>query len=243
MATDIDRAKQAVRERIWALLDEHHAVQPPGAAGHIPSFVGAGQAAERLATLPAWQGARVIKANPDKAQLPVRVQALRAGKLLYMAVPKLATEQPFYLLDPDRLVAPLEQAASSKGAPTVARRIGVEEMQVVDLVVCGSVAVNRDGARIGKGAGYSDIEVALLTEAGLLNEQTTIVTTVHGRQVFDEPLPETAHDFSVDVIVTPEDVIPCGPPRRPKGLYWDHLSREKIAAIPALAKRRVDRGD
>jgi len=246
VAADIDRAKQAVRERVWALLDEHQAVQPPGAAGHIPSFVGSGRAAERLATLVAWRDARVIKANPDMAQLPVRVQALPEGKLLYMAVPKLATEQPFYLLDPTQLAAPFEDAASSTGAPSVAGRVGVQQMRPVDLIVCGSVAVNHHGVRIGKGAGYSDLEVALLTEAGLVNDKTTIVTTVHLLQVVDEPLPETEHDFSIDVIVTPEQVIQCGPARRPKGLHWDHLSQEKIAAIPVLdgeARRKCARQD
>jgi 5-formyltetrahydrofolate cyclo-ligase len=44
----------------------------------------------------------------------------------------------------------------------------VADMRPVDIVVCGSVAVNRQGARLGKGAGYSDIEVALLQEAGLI---------------------------------------------------------------------------
>jgi len=85
-------------------------------------------------------------------------------------------------------------------------------MRPVDLVVCGSVAVNRDGVRIGKGAGYSDIEVAILCEAGLIGPQTTIVTTVHSLQVVEGPLPETEHDFGVDVIVTPEEIIEC--PRR-----------------------------
>jgi 5-formyltetrahydrofolate cyclo-ligase len=43
-----------------------------GAHGHIPGFVGADQAPERLAALPAWKAARVIKVNPDKAQFAVR---------------------------------------------------------------------------------------------------------------------------------------------------------------------------
>ena len=104
-------------------------------------------------------------------------------------------------------------------------------------MICGSVAVNRQGVRLGKGAGYSDIEIALLHEAGLIGPETVIVTTVHSLQVLDEPLPETEHDFSVDLIVTPDEVIPCGPPRRPTGLIWEHLSPEKIAAIPVLAAR------
>lgn len=237
MTADIDRTKEAVRQRVWRALDAHHAVVPPGAAGHIPSFVGAEQAATRLAALPAWQAARVIKANPDKAQLPVRVHALRDGKLLYMAVPRLASAQPFYVLDPSQVGVPFEQAASSKGAREAAPTIGVEELQPVDLVICGSVAVNREGVRIGKGAGYSDIEVALLAEAGLIGAQTTIATTVHDLQLIDEPLPVTEHDFGVDVIVTPNAAIHCDRSRRPAGLYWDHLSHEQIATIPVLAAR------
>lgn len=239
VTTKTDDAKREVRERIWALLDEQHAVQPPGVAGHVPSFVGADRAADRLAVLPEWTSARVIKANPDKAQLPVRVQALRDGKLLYMAVPKLATVQPFYLLDPLQLQAPPEHVASSSGARGVARKVGVDEMQPVDLIVCGSVAVNREGVRIGKGAGYSDIEVGLLTEAGLISGQTTIVTTVHRLQIVDEPLAETMHDFRVDLIVTPDEIVTCPRVQRPSGLMWAHLDEARIKAIPVLDRQRI----
>jgi 5-formyltetrahydrofolate cyclo-ligase len=110
-------------------------------------------------------------------------------------------------------------------------------MRRVDMVVCGSVAVNRRGTRLGKGAGYSDIEVALLQEAGRIGPSTLIVTTVHPLQVLDEPMPETEHDFSVDLIVTPDEVIACEPQRRPSGLYWNSLTAAKIAAIPVLAAR------
>lgn len=232
-SVDTDQAKQAIRERVWALLERERAV-PPGVHGRIPAFYGAEAAADRLAELPVWNNVRVIKAVPDKAQLPVRARALIEGKLVYMAVPKLAEAQPFYLLDPATLTVPPAEAASSKVAASVARKIDVKEMQPVDLIVCGSVAVNRHGVRLGKGAGYSDIEVALLQEAGLIRPETTIVTTVHALQVVDDELPDAKHDFSVDLIVTPDEVIECEPPRRPSGLYWDSLSREKIEAIPVL---------
>lgn len=74
------------------------------------------------------------------------------------------------------------------------------QMRRVQLVVCGSVAVNRTGARLGKGAGDSGIEVALLTEAGLIGPSTVVVTTVDPLQVVEGPLPETGHDFRVDLI-------------------------------------------
>lgn len=232
---DIDQAKQEAREDVWSKLDRAGVVLAPGAHGRIPNFVGADLAAERLAALPAWRNARVIKSNPDKAQLPVRLIALAEGKLLYMAVPKLADIKPFYLLDPADLAVPPADIATGAGAATHAPKTTMSEMRPIDMVICGSVAVDRDGVRVGKGAGYSDIEVALLTEAGLIGPSTVIVTTVHQIQVVDHPLPESPHDFSVDLIVTPEEVIECRPPRRPSGIYWDHLSPAKISAIPMLA--------
>ncbi|MCA1676123.1 MAG: 5-formyltetrahydrofolate cyclo-ligase [Actinobacteria bacterium] len=234
--TNVDRVKQAVRERVWSLLEREQAA-PPGVHGRIPSFFGADHAADRLITLPVWHAARVVKAVPDTAQQPVRVHALREGKLVYMAVPKLADQLPFYVLDPTSLSVPPEEAAAKDVAARIAPKVGVEQMHAVDLIICGSVAVNRRGVRLGKGAGYSDIEVALLQEAGLIGPSTTIVTTVHSLQIVDDELPETEHDFSVDVIVTPDDVIICDTPRRPHGLIWTDLSPEKIAAIPVLAAR------
>lgn len=234
---EVDKAKQAARERTWSLLERAQAV-PPDVHGRIPSFFGAEEAANRLAELPEWQAAHVVKAVPDTAQEPVRARALRDGKLVYMAVPKLAQELPFYLLDPATLAVSPEEAAKRHVAAEVGRKVDVDSMRPVDLIVCGSVAVNRRGVRLGKGAGYSDIEVALLQEAGLIGPSTTIVTTVHALQVVDEELPETEHDFSVDIIVTPDAVIRCDVPRRPRGLLWVDLSAEKIAAIPVLAARQ-----
>jgi len=232
----IDEAKQAFRTQVWDLLEREHAVDR-GVHGHIPAFAGADAAATRLAGLATWRAAHVVKAVPDRAQFPVRERALRDGKLLYVAVPMLAEDRPFYVLDPGSLTAPTQVAASREGAARVAQRIGVDQMRPVDMVVCGSVAVNRDGARLGKGAGYSDIEIALLQEAGLIGPRTLIVTTVHRLQVVDGAIPETEHDFSVDLIVTAGEVIECGPPRRPHRLYWEHLTPAKIAAIPVLASR------
>lgn len=102
----IDDAKQSAREKVWTLLQAAGVALPPGAHGRTPNFVGADLAAARLAELDAWAGARVVKANPDWAQHPVRVHALNHGKVLYMAVPRLAALQPFYLLDPAAVAVP-----------------------------------------------------------------------------------------------------------------------------------------
>ena len=151
------RAKQAVREHVWALLEREGVARFPGAKGRIPNFAGAPAAAARLASHPAWRAARVLKANPAAPQLPVRARALADGKLLYMAVPRLRAERPFLLLDPQRLDVPPRRAASIAGAARAGRQLAVEALHPVDLVVCGSVAVNRQGARVGKGGGFSDL--------------------------------------------------------------------------------------
>jgi 5-formyltetrahydrofolate cyclo-ligase len=227
-------AKQTVRERVWNLLEAEHAVEP-GVHGHIPDFVGKDAAAERLAHLPAWKDAKVIKAVPDTAQLPIRARALADGKLLYMAVPKLADARPFYLLDPEAITLAPSVAATMRAAAEHAPRLAIDELQPIDLVVCGSVAVNRNGDRIGKGAGYSDLEVALLHDAGLLMPDTVIVTTVHELQVLDEELPATSHDFQVDVIVTPGEAITCSPTRERSGVQWSDLPADYMNTIPVLA--------
>jgi 5-formyltetrahydrofolate cyclo-ligase len=220
-------AKDAVRERVWALLERERAARFPGARGRIPNFVGAERAAERLAELPEWQAARTIKANPDAPQLPVRRAALAAGKSVYMAVPRLRGEQPFLRLADDATI-------KARGATPTA----LDEMPPIDLVVCGTVVVNRDGVRVGKGGGYSDLEFALLAERACVGEHTTIVTTVHPLQLLDEELPETEHDFRVDVVVTPEGVLRTPRRVRPVRILWDHLDPQKVEAIPVLARAR-----
>ena len=50
-------------------------------------------------------------------------------------------------------------------------------------------------------------------------------------QVVDDELPETEHDFSVDLIVTPDDMIRCTPPRRPSGIVLSHLTSAKTASM------------
>jgi 5-formyltetrahydrofolate cyclo-ligase len=233
-----DGLKQEVRERVWHALEQHKAARFPGARGRIPNFVGAEAAAHRLAATTEWKSARSIKANPDAPQLPVRARALKDGKTVYMAVPRLTEPQPFIELRPEQLTTTPRRAASIKGASLQGTPIGIDAMHRIDLVVCGSVAVNRRGARVGKGGGYSDLEFGLLIEAGLVDDHTLVTTTVHRLQVRDEDLPETAHDFRVQRIITPEEIIVCtDAARRPPGILWDHLDAHKINSIPVLAAR------
>jgi 5-formyltetrahydrofolate cyclo-ligase len=238
-------AKAALREEVWSAMRAARVARFPGAAGRIPNFTGAEAAAGRLRSTPQWRAARTLKANPDSAQLPVRQRALEDGKTVYMAVPRLASPMPFFALDPDHLSEPPRKAASIRGAERSARRVTLADLSPVDLVVMGSVAAGLDGARLGKGGGFADLEYALAAAAGLIGPRTICVTTVHEIQVRPAgTIPLTGHDVLVDLIVTPERVIGCqsGPGARPvPGICWADLTEEKIAAIPLLAAQRVGR--
>ncbi len=240
---DVLAAKAALRQEVWDAMRAAKVARFPGAAGRIPNFTGAEAAAERLRATPFWQAARTLKANPDSAQLPVRQRALEDGKTVYMAVPRLADDQPFFALDPDHLAGPPRSAASISGAARSARRVALGDLTPVDLVVMGSVAAGPDGARLGKGGGFADLEYALASSAGLIGPHTVCVTTVHELQVRPAgSIPLTEHDVPVDLIVTPERIIDCrgGRGRRASvGIRWADLTEEKIAAIPLLAARRA----
>jgi 5-formyltetrahydrofolate cyclo-ligase len=237
--------KAALRDEVWSAMSRSGAARFPGAEGRIPNFIGAEAAAELLRSTGEWQRAATIKANPDSPQLPVRQRALEDGKRVFMAVPRLAEEKPFLRLDPDSLPVRPRQAASIKGASRYGS--AVDELDTVDLAVVGCVAVSADGARLGKGGGFSDLEYAVGWEAGLISASTVVVTTVHEVQVVDEGrIPVTAHDFLLDLIVTADRVIDCrqlaggGRRRRPSpaGIRWPELTEEKIAAIPLLQRLR-----
>lgn len=241
---EVRERKDELRERVWGRLEDEGASRFPGARGRIPNFTGAEEAAARLARTEPWGRAGALKANPDSPQWPVRQRALEEGRTVYMAVPKLADERPFLLLDPDEIEASPRAASSIKGAGRSARPVHVDELAPLDAVVTGCVAASADGTRLGKGGGFSDLEFAVAREAGLVGPRTPVMTTVHELQVVDEgEIPMTDHDIVLDVIATPERVVEVDADRDgPAGVDWSLLSEEKIRSIPLLQRLRREAG-
>jgi len=234
--------KQDVRERVWNTLeDEGVARFPFPPHGRIPNVAGAADAADRLAGTDEWASAETVKSNPDAPQLPVRRAALRAGKTVYVARPRLREAAPFLQLDPESIPPEeIDDATTVSGIDDYGEPVGPDGVEGVDLVVSGSVAVTPEGARIGKGEGYSDLEWALLRELDAVDEGTTVATTVHELQVRDGdavPAPDD-HDVPMDLVVTPERTLRTGTPfTRPSGVDWDALGDDRLEEIPVLAAR------
>ena len=240
--------KQALRELVWdALEDRGEARFPFPPHGRIPNFAGADEACNRLVDTPEWAVAATLKCNPDAPQLPVRRAALRAGKTVYMAQPRLRDPDPFLRLAPEE-VADVEEATTVSGVSKHGVPVAPEDVPHVDLVVAGSVTVTTDGTRVGKGEGYSDLEWAVLRELDVVDDDTAVATTVHELQVVDgpeSPVPSEesppapdAHDVPLDLVVTPDRAVYTETPfERPEGVDWSLLDEETIAEIPVLAER------
>ncbi len=238
MRPDIKRVKEVrgrIRYEVWSrLMREGVARFPLPVYGRIPNFAGAELAASRLTGCEAFKSAKVVKVSPDSPQRPVRLAVLRAGKLLVMPTPRI--RRGFLLIDPEGIPENLYESASTiKGAFRYGEVVSPESLPLIDLIVTGSVAVDRTGTRLGKGEGYSELEYAILREYGRVRHDTPIYTTVHDIQLIDQVIPRLPWDVSIDLAVTPTKIFKAlGPKSRPDGILWEFLDERKIKEIPLL---------
>ena len=224
--------KAAARRRVWDRLQaERLARFPFPPHGRIPNFAGAERAARRLFDLSPWKDARRLKINPDAPQRPVREEALRRGIQVYVPTPRL--RGGFMLLDPASIPAEkIHEAAGLTSGRRWARPIPLPKLPQMDGIVCGSVAVTRQGRRCGKGEGYSDLEYAILLELG--HAPVPVATTVHDVQIL-EKFPRGPTDLPLSVIVTPTKTIRVRRPSRvSSGLDWTQLTEEDLEEMPVL---------
>lgn len=234
MEKNIKELKAAIRNKIWKLLEDNNIARfPRPVFGRIPNFAGAESAAQRLSDEEEFTKASFIKCNPDAPQRNVRFNVLSSGKTLLMATPRL--REGFLLLSSNKIkTQDYRRASSIAGAFQFGETISIHNMPKIDLIVMGSVAVTRDGVRLGKGEGYAEIEYAILRELNLVDERTPIFTTVHDVQLVDE-IPIEKHDVLIDVIVTPTEVIRTNSRLpKPKGIIWSKLTKERIDEMPVL---------
>jgi len=116
-----------------------------------------------------------------------------------MASPRL--KKGFILIEPNKVRSKERFASTIKGAFKYG--VETEDFPKPDLIVQGSVAVDRHGHRLGKGRGYGDTEIKALRR---MFGTVPIVTTVHDVQVV-EAVPFEEKDEKVSIVATPTRVI------------------------------------
>jgi 5-formyltetrahydrofolate cyclo-ligase len=157
----------------------------------------------------------------------------RRGITVFVPTPRL--RGGFKKLDPRRIPPnKIEEAATLSHGERWSEEVALTDMPWLDAMVCGSVAVTRDGRRCDKGEGYSDLEFAILRELG--HPPVPVATTVHGLQIVDS-MPRDPTDQPLSVIATPTHTIRIRrPSAAPPGIDWTRLSAEDIQDMPVLAE-------
>ncbi len=244
--------KERVREEVSLRMRERDLLVPfrnhkPDGQLKIPYFKGDRRAAERFAGSPEFRGARAVKVNPSLAQMHLRKLVMKAKKDLVVPVPSLEDEGGdaafAHLVRGDRGPELVQKACTKAGVARRGTKLSLtswpEDLKV-DLFVVGSVAVTKQGFRLGKGRGYAELEWGVMWSLGAVDAGTTVATTVHEAQLVSQnklPLAEMErHDLPVDVIVTPRRIIRVKE-RLPKpdcGVLWEKLSEEDLNAMPVL---------
>lgn len=203
MNSIISHEKELMRKQIWDLLYEKRlSKRSQGDHNKIPYFKGSAAAAERLAKTIEWSKCQTIFCSPDSAQKKVRELVLKQKINLIMATPKL--KDGYLLLNGKKLEGKEKMASTIGGAFKYGKP--VNNLPIVDLVVEGSVAVDKNGNRLGKGGGFGDREINHLFKEKSIKTSTPIVTTIHPQQILPK-VPVESHDQKINMIVTPNEVI------------------------------------
>jgi len=240
--------KEAIRRSVWERLRE---VAKPDSRFHydfssfIPDFEGSELCVEKIRAMDIYRRAKLLFITPDNCLVKLRECALLDGKRFVM--PTYGIRRGFVLLNRS-LVPPGKEdfAATLDGAERFGRRVSLRDIASLgkfDIVFTGVSVVSTTGVRFGKGHGYFDLEWAMLSEIGAVDDSTPVVVVAHDCQVVEVDLPSQPHDTVADIIVTPTRIIHVerrgGKLRR---INWALVSREMLEEIPPLKELAEMRG-
>jgi 5-formyltetrahydrofolate cyclo-ligase len=93
--------------------------------------------------------------NPDSAQQPVRELALKEGKTLIIATPRL--KKGYLKIDSKDVKGKKKEASTIRGTFKYGKLI--KGLPKPNLIITSCVAVDKEGWRLGKGGGYGDREI------------------------------------------------------------------------------------
>jgi len=224
-----------VLKKLCNFLSEHRVVATnrPPVPHRYPHFVGAEKASIRAAVLDEFIAAKVVLVSPGVAVLSDTV--LSQGKMLVSPTPGLREEKV------------LQQLVKNDEAETITtdgkrrqkfRRLELNEDAKIDVLVVGSMLVDKTGRRMGKKWEQVGLEFVL---GGLPSQNLIVITLVHDCQVVEE-LPGaffSPMDVPVDIIITPSTVIRVKDRLpKPRNILWDKVTEGMLEEIPVLKAAR-----
>ncbi|OXU26478.1 hypothetical protein TSAR_009241 [Trichomalopsis sarcophagae] len=234
------KTKQDFRKKVWCHMAEKRLSNSfRSLCSRTPFFKRATEATKRLCELEELKNSKLLMISPDKF---VILLPLKKEKEILIPTPRLF----------NGLFSHIKNAAGlpEEESKNVITRNNIRQIESpvnfdtttdlkVDMLILGSVCVNRAGYRIGDGAGFADLEYAILSKMKAVNEKTKVVTLVHDCQILDD-LPNELfepHDVPVDIIITPTQTIFVNPRLpKPTEIIWPAISKRRLAGMPVLGE-------
>ncbi|QQP58151.1 Methenyltetrahydrofolate synthetase domain-containing protein, partial [Caligus rogercresseyi] len=111
----------------------------------------------------------------------LRELVLKSKDILYTNIKDLTTKDFMYCIQSKDLANPTEIGIASTKKGTIRfgkpMRVGLKTpLKKIDMLVLGSVAVARNGVRVGVGKGVEDLQWGMLYDSGVVDDDTLIVT-------------------------------------------------------------------
>ncbi|EXJ85876.1 hypothetical protein A1O1_06245 [Capronia coronata CBS 617.96] len=252
--TSLAEGKVDVRKRVWEPLLK---VARPDSRHHfdfssfIADFDGSDRATERLVQLPIYLSSDILFITPDNCLESLRLQALRDGKTILITT--YAIRRGFWVLDPQHIAtSDFRLAATLDGMERLGQHVTLADIVSrrwrIPLMVTGTGAINLRGVRFGKGHGFFDLEWAMLSMLGVVDQDTVVAAVVHDCQVLDEELRPEEFDTVCDVVVTPTKTVEVqiggggggsGVAKPSCGILWPLLQPGMLESIPPLQELKA----
>ncbi|XP_003246078.1 uncharacterized protein LOC100160598 isoform X2 [Acyrthosiphon pisum] len=241
-------SKKDIRQKVWEFMEENSLVIfPKPCFNRIPNFKGCNNVSLLLEKLEEFKKAKTVQVTPDKAQETARFLTLNWGKRLLVPLLRLKEGllQNVSLPFAEPSAKMLRSASTQKGLRKWGNKLITLDQNNdvhIDMIILGSVAVDKKGRRIGIGNGFCDLEFVILSSMNMVTDNTVVVTIVHDVQVFDT-LPTDIfkpYDVPVDIIITSNEIIRVeNRLDRPKDVFWNYISKRRLLEMPPLQLLRT----
>ena len=196
-----------------------------------------GKAAEKLRGLQPYRNAATVFATPHGSLLQARINCLTDGKNLLMPGPSI--RKGFFLLTARSVpFKDISVAVTYKGLEKFGQIMKENSLSQLSLslLLTDSLAIDREGSRIGDGYGFFDLCCALLQEIDGLGHDANILSFIQEEQISQEMLPEDKWDIKITGAITPNQILQFEPPNQKAKIFWDVLPQDRIKRIDPLWK-------